>query len=49
MDLYKNLKPVRSEPNVWVSRLAILEHLTPTPVIIRDIALSRGPRAISTV
>lgn len=44
MDLYKELKlkPVRSEPSVWVSRLAIFERLTPKPVIIRDIALTRG-------
>ncbi|OGQ50775.1 MAG: hypothetical protein A3J24_01490 [Deltaproteobacteria bacterium RIFCSPLOWO2_02_FULL_53_8] len=44
MDIYKelNLKPVLSEPNVWVSRLVIFEKLSPDPVIIRDIALARG-------
>jgi len=44
MDLYKELKlkPVRSEPNVWVSRLVTLERLSPEPVIIRDVALTRG-------
>lgn len=44
MDLYKelNLESVRSEPDVWVSRIMILERITPNPVIIRDIALSRG-------
>ncbi len=44
MDLYKelNLTPIRSEPDVWVSRLVILERITPNPVIVRDIALARG-------
>lgn len=44
MDLYKklNLKPVKSEPEVWISRLAILEQINPHPVFIRDIPLSRG-------
>jgi hypothetical protein len=44
MDLYKelNLTPVRSEPSVWVSRLVILEKLSPEPAIIRDIPLARG-------
>ncbi len=44
MDLYKklNLTPVRSEPNVWVSRLMIFSQITLTPIIIRDIRLSRG-------
>ena len=44
MDMYKELKlkPVRSQPTVWVSRLVILERLSPEPVIIRDIALTRG-------
>lgn len=44
MDLYKDLKltPVRSEPNIWTSRLVIFEKLSPEPVIIRDIPLTRG-------
>ncbi|RJR40838.1 MAG: hypothetical protein C4576_19400 [Desulfobacteraceae bacterium] len=44
MDLYKelNLEPVQSEPDVWVSRIMILERITPSPVVIRDISLSRG-------
>jgi hypothetical protein len=44
MDLYKklNLMPVRSEPDVWVSRLIIFDQITPDPIIIRDIPLSRG-------
>ena len=44
MDLYKELKltPVRSDPNVWISRLVIFERHSPDPVIIRDIALTRG-------
>jgi len=44
MNLYKTLKlkPVRSEPDVWVSRLMILERIAPDPVVIRDIALTRG-------
>lgn len=44
MDLYKelNLTPLRSEPNVWISRLVIFEKLSPEPGIIRDIALTRG-------
>lgn len=44
MDLYKelDLKPVRSEPKVWVSRLVILERLLPEPVPIRDVTLTRG-------
>lgn len=44
MDLYKELKltPIQSEPNVWISRLVIFEKLSPDPVIIRDVALTRG-------
>jgi hypothetical protein len=44
MDLYKelNLEPVRSEPDVWVSRIMIFERITPDPVVIRDIPLFRG-------
>ena len=44
MDLYRelNLEPVRSEPDVWVSRIVILERIAPDPVVIRDISLSRG-------
>jgi hypothetical protein len=44
MDLYRelNLEPVRSEPDVWVNRIMILERITPAPVVIRDIPLSRG-------
>lgn len=44
MDLYKTLKlrPIRSEPDVWVSRLMIFERISPGPVAIRDIHLTRG-------
>ncbi len=45
MDLYKKLKlkPVRSEPDVWVSRLVIYEDITPKdPKVVRDIRLTRG-------
>jgi hypothetical protein len=44
MDLYRdlNLKPVRSEPDVWVSRLMIFERIAPEPIVIRDITLTRG-------
>ncbi|MCD6327741.1 hypothetical protein J7M28_09320, partial [bacterium] len=44
MNLYNTLKlkPVRSEPDVWVSRLMILERIAPDPVVIRDIPLTRG-------
>jgi hypothetical protein len=44
MDLYKtlNLIPVRSEPDVWVSRLMIFAQITPDSIIIRDILLSCG-------
>lgn len=44
MDLYKELglQPVRSEPDVWISRVVIFEKLLPEPVMIRDIALTRG-------
>lgn len=44
MDIYKelNLKSIRTEPDVWVSRLVIFEQITPEPAIIRDIPLSRG-------
>lgn len=44
MDLYRemNLESVRSEPDVWVSRIMILERITPGPVVIRNIPLSRG-------
>lgn len=44
MDLYNelNLTPIRSEPNVWISRLVIYEKLSPEPIIIRDIPLTRG-------
>ena len=44
MDIYKELKlkPVQTEPDVWVSRLVIFEQITPEPVVVRDITLSRG-------
>ena len=45
MNFYKklNLKPIRSEPDVWVSRLVIYEDIGPkTPKVIRDIRLTRG-------
>lgn len=45
MDLYKKLKlkPCRSEPDVWISRLAIYEDIAAKPLTaIRDIPLKRG-------
>ncbi len=44
MDLYKELSltSVQSEPDVWVSRLVIFERISPDPVAIRDIPLTRG-------
>ncbi|MDR3556950.1 MAG: hypothetical protein P4L55_19520 [Syntrophobacteraceae bacterium] len=44
MDLYNelNLVQVRSEPDVWVNRIVILERITPKPVFIRNIALTCG-------
>ncbi len=45
MDLYKELKlqPVRSEPDVWISRLVLYEDIDPkNPKAIRDIRLTRG-------
>lgn len=45
MDLYRKLrlKPVRTDPDVWISRLAIYEDITPkTTKVIRDIGLTRG-------
>lgn len=45
MDLYRKLKlkPGRSEPDVWVSRLVIYQDIAPrTPTLIRDIRLTRG-------
>ncbi|TEB10638.1 hypothetical protein [Pelotomaculum propionicicum] len=44
MEFFKelNLKPVRSEPDVWVSRLVIFDQIAPDPVVIRDVPLTRG-------
>ena len=44
MDLFKelDLKPVRSDPDVWISRFVILERMLPEPTIIRDITLKPG-------
>jgi uncharacterized coiled-coil DUF342 family protein len=44
MDLYDslNLKPVRSAPDVWVSRVVVYERIGPTPQVIRDVSLKRG-------
>lgn len=44
MDLYKELglRPVRSEPDVWVSRLVIFDRIVPDPIVIRDISLEPG-------
>lgn len=45
MDLYRKLKlkPVRSEPDVWFSRVVIYEDTSPrAPKVIRDISLTRG-------
>lgn len=44
MDIFKtlNLKPTKTEPDVWISRLVIFEQITPEPVVIRDIALTQG-------
>ncbi|MHB8880000.1 MAG: hypothetical protein ACYC69_00660 [Thermodesulfovibrionales bacterium] len=44
MDIFKtlNLKPTKTEPDVWISRLVIFEQITPEPIITRDIQLSRG-------
>ncbi len=44
MDIFKDLKlkPKKTEPNVWISRLAIFERIAPDPVTIRDIKLIRG-------
>lgn len=49
MDLYDrlNLTPSRSEPDVWISRLAIYEDITAKPAkAIRDIPLKRGVNII---
>ena len=44
MNVYKtlNLKPIKTDPDVWIKRLVIFEQITPEPKIIRDIQLSRG-------
>ena len=44
MDLYKhqNLKPVRTEPDVWVRRLVIYEQISPDLKAIREINLTKG-------
>lgn len=44
MDLYDSLHltPIRSAPDVWVSRVILYERIGPTPQVIRDIALKRG-------
>lgn len=44
MSIFKTLKlkPVKTEPDVWISRLVIFEQIAPEPIIIRDIPLTRG-------
>lgn len=44
MNLYKNLKlePIRKEPDLWVSRLIIYERISPEPIMIREVILSKG-------
>lgn len=44
MDLYKDLRlePVRKEPDVWVRRLVIYKQITPDPMVIREVNLSKG-------
>ncbi len=44
MNLFTELiaNRVKSEPDVWIGRVAIFERLTPEPVKIRDIPLSKG-------
>ncbi len=48
MDIFKSLKlkPNKTEPDVWISRLVIFDQITPEPKIIRDIQLSRGLNVI---
>ena len=46
MDLYKalSLHPIDSkcEPEVWVRRLVIYEQITPDPVLVREVSLTKG-------
>jgi len=44
MDFFTELiaNKVKSEPDVWISRVVIFERLLPEPVKIRDIPLSKG-------
>lgn len=44
MSIFKTLKlkPVKTEPDVWISRLVIFEQIAPEPIIIRNITLTRG-------
>lgn len=44
MDLFKELSSStrRQEPDVWISRVVLYERLTPEPMVIRTIDLSRG-------
>lgn len=44
MDLYAslNLSPMRTAPDVWISRVVLYERIGPTPQVIRDILLKRG-------
>lgn len=46
MDIYEklnlNVAPGKEQPGVWVSRLILFEKLSPGPVIIREVKLSRG-------
>lgn len=44
MDLYTslNLSPMRTAPDVWISRVVLYERIGPTPQVIRDIPLKRG-------
>ncbi len=44
MDFFEKLKmlTIKPEPDVWVSRMVIFERISPKPVTVRDITLSRG-------
>lgn len=44
MDIFKTLKlkPKKTEPDVWISRLMIFEQITPETKVIRDVQLTRG-------
>jgi hypothetical protein len=44
VDIFETLKlkPIKTEPDVWISRLMIYEQIAPEPITIRDITLTRG-------